>query len=252
MSSPARAAAAAPQPLRRRKRAGAGAGRAAATKADVPVYLDAVGTVKALNTVTVRPQVDGKLLSVNFKEGQDVKKGDVLARIDPDHLPRRNTTRRSPRRRRTRRSSPTRSSISSATRSWRPPMPSPSSRPTPSRRWSRSRSAGASRPGGDRQRAGDARLHHHRRADRRAHRPPPGRRGQHRARVELTGHRRHHADAADLGALQPAAAEHRPGQRRLRQGRAAGRRVAARQQRGDRQRHACASSTTRSTRPPAP
>jgi len=56
---------------------------AAATRADVPIYLDAVGTIKALNTVTVRPQVDGKLLSVNFKEGEDVKKGDVLARIDP-------------------------------------------------------------------------------------------------------------------------------------------------------------------------
>jgi multidrug efflux system membrane fusion protein len=56
---------------------------AAAAKADVPVYLDAVGTIKALNTVTVRPQVDGKLLSVGFQEGQDVKKGDVLARIDP-------------------------------------------------------------------------------------------------------------------------------------------------------------------------
>jgi multidrug efflux system membrane fusion protein len=49
----------------------------------VPVYLDAVGTIKALNTVTVSPQVDGKLLSVGFKEGDDVKKGDVLARIDP-------------------------------------------------------------------------------------------------------------------------------------------------------------------------
>src|SRR6476620_4935920 len=55
----------------------------AVTRADVPVYLDAVGTIKALNTVTVRPQVDGKLLSVNFKEGDDIKKGDVLARIDP-------------------------------------------------------------------------------------------------------------------------------------------------------------------------
>jgi membrane fusion protein, multidrug efflux system len=55
----------------------------AAARADVPVYLDAVGTTKALNTVTVRPQVDGKLLGVNFKEGQDVKKDDVLARIDP-------------------------------------------------------------------------------------------------------------------------------------------------------------------------
>jgi multidrug efflux system membrane fusion protein len=56
---------------------------AAAARADVPVYLDAVGTIKALNTVTVRPQVDGKLLSVNFKEGDDVKKGDLLAKIDP-------------------------------------------------------------------------------------------------------------------------------------------------------------------------
>jgi multidrug efflux system membrane fusion protein len=54
-----------------------------AQRADVPVYLDAVGTTKALNTVTVRPQVDGKLIEVAFKEGQDVKKGDVLARIDP-------------------------------------------------------------------------------------------------------------------------------------------------------------------------
>src|SRR4029079_15991457 len=54
-----------------------------AKRADVPVYLDAVGTTRALNTVTVRPQVDGKLLSVNFNEGQDDKKGDVLARIDP-------------------------------------------------------------------------------------------------------------------------------------------------------------------------
>ena len=56
---------------------------ATVSRADVPVFLDAVGTVKALNTVTVRPQVDGKLLSVNFKEGDDVKKGDVLAKIDP-------------------------------------------------------------------------------------------------------------------------------------------------------------------------
>src|SRR3990170_2135614 len=50
---------------------------------DMPVYLDAVGSVRALNTVTVRAQVDGKLIAVNFTEGQDVKKGDVLAEIDP-------------------------------------------------------------------------------------------------------------------------------------------------------------------------
>ena len=57
---------------------------AALTKrADVPVYLDGVGTVRALNTVTVRSQVDGKLLSVNYTEGQEVESGYVLAQIDP-------------------------------------------------------------------------------------------------------------------------------------------------------------------------
>lgn len=50
---------------------------------DVPVYLEGVGTVRALNTVTVRAQVEGKLISVLFKEGEDVERGDVLAEIDP-------------------------------------------------------------------------------------------------------------------------------------------------------------------------
>ena len=77
-----------PQQQQRRSRYGGESGPvpvlgATAATADVPVYLDAVGTIKALNTVTVSPQVDGKLVSVNFKEGDDVKKGDVLARIDP-------------------------------------------------------------------------------------------------------------------------------------------------------------------------
>lgn len=50
---------------------------------DVPVYLDALGTVQALNTVTVRPQVGGQLQSLGFQEGQEVKRGDVIAQIDP-------------------------------------------------------------------------------------------------------------------------------------------------------------------------
>ncbi|WP_339085037.1 efflux RND transporter periplasmic adaptor subunit [Hyphomicrobium sp. ghe19] len=54
-----------------------------ADTADVPIYLEGVGSVKALNTATVRAQVDGRLLSVDFVEGEDVKKGDVLAKIDP-------------------------------------------------------------------------------------------------------------------------------------------------------------------------
>lgn len=52
-------------------------------KQNVPVYLTALGTVQALNTVTVNPQVGGQLLSLEFTEGQPVKKGQVLARIDP-------------------------------------------------------------------------------------------------------------------------------------------------------------------------
>jgi multidrug efflux system membrane fusion protein len=56
---------------------------AAARLADVPVYLGGIGTVKASNTVTVLPQVDGKLINVFFSEGQEVPKGFVLAKIDP-------------------------------------------------------------------------------------------------------------------------------------------------------------------------
>lgn len=51
--------------------------------ANVPVYFGGVGTARARNLVTVRPQVDGRIISLNFKEGQDVKRGDVLAQIDP-------------------------------------------------------------------------------------------------------------------------------------------------------------------------
>ncbi len=51
--------------------------------ADVPVTADVLGTVQATNNVTARSQIDGKLIEIAFKEGQDVKKGDVIARIDP-------------------------------------------------------------------------------------------------------------------------------------------------------------------------
>jgi len=56
---------------------------ARATKRDVPVFLDGLGNAVPLVTVTVRPQVDGPLTSILFQEGQQVKKGDLLARIDP-------------------------------------------------------------------------------------------------------------------------------------------------------------------------
>jgi membrane fusion protein, multidrug efflux system len=50
---------------------------------DLPVYLNGLGKVQALNTVTIRAQIDGKILQVNFHEGQDVRNGDILLQIDP-------------------------------------------------------------------------------------------------------------------------------------------------------------------------
>jgi len=56
---------------------------AVAAKRDVPVILEGLGAVQAYNTVTVHSRVDGQLELIAFKEGQDVKAGDLLARIDP-------------------------------------------------------------------------------------------------------------------------------------------------------------------------
>src|SRR5262245_23162805 len=47
---------------------------ATAQRRDVPIFLSALGTVQALNTVSIHSQVDGKLLSVNFEQGQEVHK----------------------------------------------------------------------------------------------------------------------------------------------------------------------------------
>ncbi|MDR3440908.1 efflux RND transporter periplasmic adaptor subunit [Telmatospirillum sp.] len=56
---------------------------ARSSRQDVPVYLQGLGNVQAFNTVTIRPQVDGQLLQIAFKEGQEVQAGDLLAQIDP-------------------------------------------------------------------------------------------------------------------------------------------------------------------------
>ena len=218
----------------------------------MPVYLDAVGTIKALNTVTVRPQVDGKLLSVDFKEGEDVKKGDVLARIDPTTY---------------------QAQLDQAIAKKAQDEALLANAKVDLDRYEKLAATNAiNHQQADTQRALVAQYAALVQSDQAAIEnaqatldyttivaPIDGRTGIRQVdegnivhASELAGDRRHHPDQADLGDLQPAAAGHRPGQRGLRQGAAPGRGAAPRQQRGDRPRHVDAWSTTRSTRPPAP
>lgn len=56
---------------------------ASVTTADVPLYLDEIGTMAAYETVEIKTQVSGQIISREFKDGADVKKGDLLFKIDP-------------------------------------------------------------------------------------------------------------------------------------------------------------------------
>src|SRR5579872_39090 len=54
-----------------------------ATRGDLPVFFNGLGTVTAYNTVTVRSRVDGQIVKINFTEGQMVHEGESLVEIDP-------------------------------------------------------------------------------------------------------------------------------------------------------------------------
>jgi multidrug efflux system membrane fusion protein len=80
---PAGAASGAPAAAGRRFGAETRVGSALAALADLPVTVSALGTVTPIESVVVRSRVEGELRSLHFTEGQRVKKGDLLARIDP-------------------------------------------------------------------------------------------------------------------------------------------------------------------------
>jgi multidrug efflux system membrane fusion protein len=56
---------------------------ATSTRGDFPIYLNGLGVAQAWNMVTIRTRVDGQIDKVNFKEGETVRKGDLLLQIDP-------------------------------------------------------------------------------------------------------------------------------------------------------------------------
>lgn len=71
------------QALRQGFNAPLAVGVAKVTRGDVPITIDSLGTVTPLATVSIHPQVTGPLIKISFTEGQSVKKGDLLAEIDP-------------------------------------------------------------------------------------------------------------------------------------------------------------------------
>ena len=75
----------APEPARNGRNAGGPMSIVPETvsKGDIGINIDALGTVTSLATVTIRSQISGYLMKIDFKEGDDVKKGDLIAEIDP-------------------------------------------------------------------------------------------------------------------------------------------------------------------------
>ena len=209
---------------------------ATAEQQDVPIYLDGLGTVQAFYTVTVKPMVDGPLVAVNFKEGQDVQEGRRAGADRSAHLPggarpgggeegagRGAAGQRAARPRALR------------TSWWRTTTPPRQQADTREVAGGAARGAGAAGPGADRHRADPAGLHHDRLADRRPDRHAAGRCRQHRACVGYHRAGGDHPVAADLGGVHACRSRRcRPVAKAMRQGSRegaglrAGRRPAAR------------------------
>ena len=178
--------------------------------ADVPVYIDGVGTARPAAAVTVRPQVDGQLQKLMFRDGQEVKKGDVLAKIDP-------ATYQAQLDQALAKKAQNEALLENAKRDLERYARLAETNSVTKQQADTQRSAVAQleaqlksdQAAIDSARA-YARLHHYRRADRRANRHPRRRRGQHRQAVRRQRHRQHLADRAHRRRLQRAAAATAP------------------------------------------
>ena len=179
---------------------------ATAEQKDVPIYLDALGTVQAFNTVTVKAMVDGPLIAVNFTEGQDVKKGDVLAQIDPRTYQAALDQATAKKAQDEAQLANARLDLARYTEACGEQLHVRPAGRHGAGAGGAARGAGEPGPGADRQRAHAAWLHHDHLADRRTHRHAAGGCRQHRARLGCDGHGDDHAAAADLGGVHLAAA----------------------------------------------
>ena len=211
---------------------------APARNADVPIYLDAVGNTKALNTATVRPQVGGQIVKILFREGQDVKRGDVLAEIDPRTYQAQFDQAVAKKAQDEATLANARLDLDRYTQARGVEFRLEAAGRHPEGAGRAARGAGAGRSGGDRQHPRDAELHQDHGAVRRPHRAAPDRRRQSGAGGRRQRRRGDHADPADLGHLQSAAAAVSAGQQGLRAGHAAGRRDRGRRQDDHRSRQA--------------